>query len=178
MDAESRLNFNEAQDKISKFFFGGDNLAGYQDSYGAPPSYNAPISYNGATGYSYNRLVFVQTFWNSTLFFAFKLLSRASKRMSVLGMVTCYVNANILKKSVFSYDDYVVFDNDTPDPQQECCTQQSKSKIAESSDCRNKHKNKIPSNDIDYLIGKTVGFLNSLIGPPRRPQVICQSHSF
>ena len=94
MDAESRLNFNEAQDKISKFFFGGDNLAGYQDSYGAPPSYNAPISYNGATGYSYNRLVFVQTFWNSTLFFAFKLLSRASKRMPVLGMVTCYVYAN------------------------------------------------------------------------------------
>ena len=84
MDAESRLNFNEAQDKISKFFFGGDNLAGYQDSYGAPPSYNAPISYNGATGYSYNRLVFVQTFWNSTLVFAFKLLSRASKRMCLL----------------------------------------------------------------------------------------------
>ena len=91
MDAESRLNFNEAQDKISKFFFGGDNLAGYQDSYGAPPSYNAPISYNGATGYSYNRLVFVQTISNSKLFFASKLrrAQRASKRMCWLGHMFC-----------------------------------------------------------------------------------------
>ena len=59
---------------------------------------------------------------------------------------------------------------DTSVPHQECF-KQSRSKIAESSDSRNKHKNKTHSNDIDYLIGKTVGFLNSLIGPTRRPQV-------
>ena len=64
MDTEPRLNFNEAQDKISKFFFGGDgsnNLA-YNTGYGAPaPSYNAPTSYGGGGGYNYipQRLVFL-----------------------------------------------------------------------------------------------------------------------
>ena len=57
MDAEPRLNFNEAQDKISKFFFGPDNLATYDTGYGAPvPQYNAPTSYGGS-GYL-PRLVF------------------------------------------------------------------------------------------------------------------------
>ena len=43
-DVEPRLNFQEAQDKISKYFFG--DTAGYDTGYGAPP----PPAYNPGIG--------------------------------------------------------------------------------------------------------------------------------